>query len=315
MYGMNGEQYMYDVIIIGGGPAGMTAALYCLRTGKTVLILENKGFGGQITYSHQIDNYPGLKGISGNEFADNLLEQVMSFGVETEFATAERIIDSEIEKIVIADGEKYTCKSIIIATGVKARRLMTDGEEKYTGYGVSYCAICDGAFYKNESVAVVGGGNSAIQEALFLSAYCSKVYVIHRRDIFRAQKSLLASIKEKDNIEIVPDNVVTSIEGDQYVNKINLNNIKTGEKKYLDVKGVFIAIGREPDTKIFKDIIKLDENGYILSDNNCETDIKGIFAAGDCRAKEIRQLTTAVSDGSIAAIKACEYIDKTNHTT
>ena len=299
---------MYDIIIIGGGPAGLTAALYAQRAGKTALVLEGSGFGGQIVYTSCVENYPGQKAMSGAEFADSLVEQVLAVGASVEFETAVELRDGDI-KTVITDSNEYTAKSVIIAAGVKHRRLGLDGEDALIGSGISFCAVCDGAFYKGKRVAVVGGGNTAFEDALYLSDIAEKVYLIHRRDGFRAENRIVKRAQEKENIHFILDAAVTHVHGSPILDGIEVTNLKTGVKTLLDVNGLFVAIGQMPQNDIFKTVIELDENGYIRSGESCTTNVPGIFAAGDCRTKSFRQLTTAVSDGTVAALAACEYID------
>lgn len=301
---------MTDIIIIGGGTAGMSAAIYALRAGKSVLILEKEAFGGQIIYSHRVENYPGISRISGNDFASALFDQATDLGAEVSLEKAEKIIDLGKTKKVITDDGEHECKSVIIASGVKSRKLGAKGEEDLTGSGVSYCAVCDGAFYKDEDVAVIGGGNTALQDAVWLSGYCSKVYVIHRRDEFRGENSLVNALKAKDNVEFILSHVVEEIEGTDSVIGIKIKSTVTGEISRLDVKGVFVAVGQVPDNRAFEDTAELDGQGFIASDESCMTKTAGVFTAGDCRTKKVRQLTTAAADGATAALAACDYIDR-----
>jgi len=294
---------MYDIIVIGGGPAGLTAALYALRAEKSVLVLEGSGFGGQIVYTPKVENFPGTLSMSGAEFADKLVEQVLSLGGEVEFEKVLEIKDGEI-KTVITDSGEHTAKSIIIATGVKNRPLGVEGEEKLIGRGLSFCAVCDGAFYKGKTVAVVGGGNTAIEDAIYLSALASKVYLIHRRQEFRAEPRLVKELHEKANIELVLDSTVSGFLKEDRLNGIEVTNKITQEKREILIDGIFVAVGQIPQNKIFEGIVDLDEYGYIIAGEDCKTSAKGIFAAGDCRTKSVRQLTTAVGDGTVAAIAA-----------
>ncbi len=292
---------MYDVIVIGGGPAGLTAALYALRAEKTVLVLEGSGFGGQIVYAQTVENFPGTAQMSGAGFADALLEQVLSAGGVVEFETVKGIKDGE-EKTVITENNEYKAKSVIVATGVKHRRLGAVGEEEHIGRGVSFCALCDGAFFKGKTVTVVGGGNTALEDAIYLADVAEKVYLVHRRDEFRAEKRVVRELKEKKNIEPVLDSVVTNIVGDNMVSEIEISNVKSGEKEILKTDGVFIAVGQTPQNTIFEGLLELDNDGYIIAGEDCRTNVDGIFAAGDCRTKTVRQLTTAVADGTVAAV-------------
>ncbi len=294
----------YDIIIIGAGTAGLTAAIYAARAGKKVLILENEGIGGQISTSPKVENYPGFFEISGMEFSDRLYEQASALGVELELDKAEKITDNGNSKTVKTEYSEFTCKAVIIATGVKHRHLGIDAEEKYMGRGVSYCAVCDGAFYKGKDVAVVGGGNSAVQSAIMLSNICNKVYLIHRRDEFRCEKKLSDEVRAIENVELVLNSTVKDLRGDGKLATILTEN-KTGEIKEINAEGLFVLVGQIPENSAFADLITLDESGYIVAGEDCKTNVDGIFAAGDCRTKAIRQLTTAAADGSVSALAAC----------
>ena len=280
---------MYDVIIIGAGPAGMTSALYLLRANKKVLLLEEKVYGGQIINANLVENYPGIPNISGFDFATNLFNQIKELGIDYK---NEKVISIKDNK-VITSNNSYECKKIIIATGVVNRKLGI--EQEYIGKGVSYCATCDGNFYKNKIVAVVGGGNTALEDALYLSNICERVYLIHRRDTFKGEIKYLEEVKNKSNVEIITDSNVIKLNGDHLLESITLDNGNT-----INVSGLFIAIGQIPNNEIFSSIIEL-EDGYIKSNDGVHTTNKDIYVAGDARKKELRQLTTAVSDGSIAA--------------
>lgn len=298
---------MHDIIIIGAGTAGMTAAIYALRAGKSVLILESENFGGQITYTPKVENYPGIKQISGSEFATNLYEQADSLGANWDLATVQGIKDCGNYKIVITDTGEYQCKAVIIATGVKPRKLGLEREDEYMGEGVCYCAVCDGAFFANQTVAVVGGGNTALTDALFLSNYCKKVYLIHRRQEFSAELALVNQIKNKQNIKTIMQTNITKLIGEQFLSGIEIVDTQ-GNAKTLEIAALFVAVGHISNNQPFKDYIDLDSQGFILA-NGCKTSKAGVFAAGDCRKKELRQLTTAVSDGAIAGILAAQYVD------
>lgn len=291
---------MYDIIIIGAGPAGLTAAIYALRANKKVLVLEAKTYGGQIVNASNIENYPGIKSISGFDFSTNLYNQVKDLGGEIKIETVININD---KKEVTTNKDKYNTKAIIIATGSNNRKLNIDKEEDFIGKGVSYCATCDGAFYKDKDVMVVGGGNTALEDSLYLSNIVNKVYLVHRRDEFRGENKFVEEIKSKDNIELVLNSTIKSINGSDTLESIDVidkdNNITN-----IKVNGLFIAIGQEPKNEIFKNIINIDSNGYIETNDGVHTNINGIYVAGDCRNKDLRQLTTAVSDGSIAATTA-----------
>ena len=299
---------MYDIGIIGGGTAGMTAAVYGQRAGKKTLIIEGGAFGGQITSSPNVENYPGIASVSGSEFSMNLLDQATKLGADTVTEQVTGIRDEDGQKVIVTAGKEYPCKSIIVATGVAHRHLGAPGEERLTGAGVSYCATCDGMFFRGREVAVVGGGSTALQDAEFLSNYCKKVYLIHRRDEFRGEDSIVKRLREKENVEFILSATVKEIVGDDVVEKLILNHKKTGEESELPVSGVFVAVGQIPKNEMFADVVKLDAGGFILAAEDCVTSHPGIFAAGDCRTKEVRQLTTAAADGAVAALAACKYI-------
>ena len=298
---------MYDIIIIGGGPAGLTAALYACRANKKTLVIEKETFGGQITFSPKVENIPGFISLTGNEFAEKLVEQVLEQGADVESCEAIEIRDGEI-KIVVTDDGEFQGKSVIIATGAKHRMLGIDGEERYVGEGISFCAVCDGAFYKNKTVAVVGGGNSALQEAILLSDTAKKVYVVQNLDFFTGEKKLVEQLEKLENVEIILGVTVDSFVGDNELEGIVIKN-SAGETRKLELDGLFVAIGLIPQNEAFKNVVKLDVRGYAEVDESCETETKGIFVAGDCRTKKIRQVTTAAADGAIAALAACDYVD------
>ena len=290
---------MYDIIIIGAGPAGLTAAIYGARANKKVLVLEALSYGGAIINTPNIENYPVEENISGFDFATKLYNQVINLGVEVKFEKVLKINNNEVE----TNKSKYNTKTIIIATGLNNRKLLLPNEDELIGKGISYCATCDGAFFKGKDVAVVGGGNTALEDALYLSDICNKVYLIHRRNEFRADSITVNKILEKDNIEILYDSVVTKIDGNNHLENIEINN-----NKELNIDGLFIAIGKIP-TIDFIDIEKTEE-GYIKSDELCHTNIENVFVAGDIRNKSLRQLVTATNDGAIAATEAIKYINK-----
>ena len=298
---------MYDIIIIGGGPAGLTAALYACRANKKTLVIEKETFGGQITFSPKVENIPGFISLTGNEFAEKLVEQVLEQGADVESCEAIEIRDGEIKTVVTDDGE-FQGKSVIIATGAKHRMLGIDGEERFVGEGISFCAVCDGAFYKNKTVAVVGGGNSALQEAILLSDTAKKVYVVQNLDFFTGEKKLVEQLEKLENVEIILGVTVDSFVGDNELEGIVIKN-SAGETRKLELDGLFVAIGLIPQNEAFKNVVKLDGRGYAEVDESCETETKGIFVAGDCRTKKIRQVTTAAADGAIAALSACDYVD------
>lgn len=300
---------MYDIIVIGGGPAGLTAALYALRADKRVLVLEGTGFGGQIVYTHAVENFPGIRRISGAEFADALLDQVMAAGGDVEFDSVTGIKDGDI-KTVITETTAYTARAVIVATGVRHRLLGIDGENELTGNGISFCAVCDGAFYTGRRVAVVGGGNAAVEDALYLADIAEKVYIVHRRSEFRAEERLVRIMKSRENIEPVLSSTVSRLLEENGLAGAEVTNSENGEKRILVIDGLFVAVGQIPQNGIFEGLLKLDKDGYISADEDCRTNVRGIFAAGDCRTKAVRQLTTAAADGASAAIAACEYIQE-----
>lgn len=303
---------MYDVIVIGAGTAGMTAGIYARRAGKKVLIIEGKNYGGQIINTPEVENYPGISKVSGFTFANNLYNQTRELGTEFKFEEVIRIQNNSGYKVVVTNKTKYQGKTVIIATGAKNRPLGVNNEDKLTGAGVSYCATCDGAFFRGKDVAVVGGGNTALEDALFLSDYCNLVYVVHRRNEFRGEKGLTDILKEKGNVKFVFDSVVKSIKGEQSVEGLEILNVKKNTLSEIKVQGAFIAIGQMPDNEKFSDMVELDGKGYIKADETCTTNTEGVFVAGDCRTKQVRQLTTAASDGAVAALAACSYINKIN---
>ncbi len=304
---------MNDIIVIGAGPAGMTAALYALRADKSVLLLEKENFGGQITYSPKLENYPSVMEISGSAFAEQMLEQVMAHGASIELAEATKIIDHNTYKTVCTEYGDFDAKAVIIATGSKHRHLGLDGEEALIGSGISFCAVCDGSFFSGKKVAVIGGGNTALQEAVMLSDLCSEVVIVQNLSVMTGEKKLLQILASKPNVSMIFDTIVTSLEDNNgELCAINLKNTTTEEASRLELDGMFIAIGQKPENDAFADITKLNEYGYIISDENCLTDTEGVFVAGDCRTKKIRQLTTAAADGAVAALAACRYIDGLN---
>ena len=300
---------MHDIIVIGAGPAGLTAALYALRADKTVLVLEKATFGGQITYSPQIENYPGFATMSGNEFAEKLIDQVIGQGAEIEMETVTGIRDNGETKTVITEDGEHEAKAVIIATGVKHRQTGLPNENELVGEGVSYCAVCDGAFFKGQTVAVLGGGNSALQEAVLLSEGCAKVYVIQNLDYFTGEARLVEKLKSKDNVEFIMGTVISALNGNGSLESLTLRKEADGSESKLEVNGLFVAIGLIPNNSAFAEIAGLDDWGYIDSDESCVTKTAGVFVAGDCRKKQIRQITTAAADGSVAALAACRYID------
>ena len=300
---------MYDIIVIGAGPAGLTAALYARRANKSVLVLEKGAFGGQITYSPRVENIPGFESVTGNEFAEALVAQVLAQGAEIEPAEALAIIDGEY-KTVVCDSGNYDCRAVIIATGAKHRLPGIEGEGKYIGNGISFCAVCDGAFYEGKTVAVLGGGNSAMQEALLLSDLCQQVYVIQNLDTLTGEQKLRDQLEERENVTVILGTVITALHGEGEINAITVHTEEVDLDMDIDIDGLFIAIGLEPQNAPFAEHIKLNSFGYADSDESCTTDTVGIFVAGDCRQKRIRQVATAASDGAVAALAACDYIDE-----
>jgi len=303
---------IYDVIIIGGGPAGLTAGLYTSRARLKSLLIE-KGFaGGLVTTIDWVENYPGFdEGISGVELSQRMERQAKKFGLETVQGSVKEIyVHDEIKRIVLEEGNVYESKTVILATGANPGLLKVEGEEKYRGRGVSYCATCDGAFFRGKKIAVVGGGNSAVQEALFLTKLAEVVYIVHRRDQLRATKIIQERAFANSSIKFIWNSLVEKIEGDDTVHALFLKNVKTGEVSRLEVEGVFIYVGYNPSTGFLKGIVKLDEDNYILTDEDMSTSVPGIFAAGDVRAKPLKQITTAVGDGATAAVSSEKYISQ-----
>ena len=288
----------------------MTAAIYGQRAGKRTVIIEAMNYGGQITSSPNVENYPGIASVSGAEFSMNLLDQAMKLGAETELEQVTGIREEDGIKVIETEGKEYPCRTVIIATGVTHRHLGLEKEDKLVGAGVSYCATCDGAFFKGRDVAVIGGGNTALQDAEFLSNYCNKVYLVHRRDEFRGEAGMVEPLKRKENVEFVLSATVKELVGEHVVEGLVLNNKKTGEDFQISVSGVFAAIGQVPENQAFAGLVRLDESGFVEASEDCVTSCEGIFAAGDCRTKEVRQLTTAAADGAVAALAACKYIGR-----
>lgn len=300
---------MYDIVIIGAGPAGLSAAIYGQRAGKKTLLIDAKGFGGQIINTPEVENYPGIKKVSGLELATNLYEQATELGAEIVYEKAVGIEDTGASKKVKTESAVYETKSVIIATGAKNRPMGLENEEKYTGAGVSYCATCDGAFFRGRDVAVIGGGNTALEDAEVLSGIADKVYLIHRRDQFRGEEANVKRLREKDNVEFVLNSVPVELVGDTMISGLKVKNVKTEEVITLLVQGVFVAIGQMPDNKDFADVAGLNDKGYVAAGEDCLTATPGIFTAGDCRTKKVRQLATAAADGAVAALAAVEYIN------
>ena len=298
----------YDIAIVGGGPAGMTAALYAARAGKSVVLFEGEMLGGQILPTRKIENYPALPEVDGYTFAEGLTKQITALGVAIVYAAVAKVEKAEGGFTLQTSGEVYNSSALILATGLKHRKLGLKGEEALIGRGISFCATCDGMFFRKKEVAVVGGGNTAVQDALVLSEYCSRVYLIHRRAELRAEKSLAEQMMAKENIEFIGETVIEELEGEDSLQSLTLRNVSSGAVEYLPVAALFEAIGQHPQNAAFADLVDLDEDGYFLTDNECRTSCPGVFAAGDACRKSVRQLTTAVSDGTVAALSAVEYL-------
>ncbi len=301
---------MYDIVIVGAGPAGLTAAIYARRAGKSVLLLDKGAFGGQITFSPKVENYPGFESVSGTELADCMVEQAPSQGADVEVETVTGIRRENGSYLVVTEeGSEYTAGAVILACGAKHRHLGLEHEERFIGDGISFCAVCDGAFYKNKTVALVGGGNSALQEAILLSETAEKVYVIQNLDFLTGEKRLEEILRSRGNVEIICSTVVSAIADTPVFQSITLKNLATQETRELEVAGMFVAIGLVPENGAFAEWADLDPVGYFDSGEDCVTKTAGIFVAGDCRKKGVRQVTTATADGATAAIAACRYLD------
>jgi len=299
----------YDIAVVGAGPAGMTAALYAARAGKSVLLLESGMYGGQIVQSRTVENYPGAPEINGAELAMKMMEPLSAMGIEPTYGRVSAVRKTEQGFLLETDAGEHSAKAVILATGVDHRRLEVPGEERLIGGGVSFCATCDGMLFRGREVAVVGGGNTAVQDALVLAELCSRVYLIHRRDAFRAEARLVERMKSNPKIECVTDTVVTEMKGSARLEALALKNLKSGEERLLSVAGVFLAVGNVSQNEAVRGIAELDEGGFVITDVDCRTSQKGLFAAGDCRQKKVRQLTTATADGTVAALSAVEYLD------
>lgn len=298
---------MYDIIIIGAGPAGLTAAVYARRSGKTVLVLEKASFGGQMTYSPKIENFPSEISVSGSELADKMLEQALAQGAEIELEEAVSVEKSSSGFTVVTDFSRYESKAVIIAAGAEHRRLGVPGEDNLIGKGISFCAVCDGAFYSGKDVMVIGGGNSAAVEAQLLADICKSVTVVQNLPFLTAEKASAAALMEKPNVEVLYSSEVKGFKGEEILTGVLVE--VSGEEKLFTPDGVFVAVGLAPENKIFEGLARLDDHGYIAADESCVTDTRGVFVAGDCRTKSVRQIATAAADGAVAAIQACKYID------
>lgn len=301
---------MYDVLIVGGGPAGLTAAVYALRAGKTVLVIEKAGFGGQIAFSPKVENIPGTIQISGAEFSEKLIEQAMNLGAEVELETVTALEkQGDVFRVSTEDGNVFEGRSVILATGVKHRMLGLPGEEELVGKGISFCAVCDGAFYEGQDTAMIGGGNSALQEALLLSEVCNHVTVVQNLADFTGEKKLAEALLEKKNVTVHFSTLVDGYltDGEQLTG-LRIRNDVTGEVQELKVDGAFLAVGLMPENEAFAAFADLNDWGYFDSAEDCVTKTEGLFVAGDCRSKRIRQVTTAAADGAVAAMAACRYL-------
>ena len=302
---------MHDVIVIGGGPAGMTAALYALRNGKSALVIEKAGFGGQITHSPKVENYPGTLSMSGNEFAERTLDQILAQGADIEVETVTDVLDGGNGWLVLTEeGNTFEGRAVVIATGVKHRMLGLPGEEDLVGEGISFCAVCDGDFYAGQTVCVAGGGNSALQEAILLSEKCKEVIMLQDLPTFTGESRLQDVLFSRDNVRGITNTKIVGLatEGGELTG-VDIESRETGERERIACDGLFVAIGLIPENGPFADLADLNSWGYFDSDERCVTRTPGIFVAGDCRSKQIRQLTTAVADGATAALAACRYID------
>jgi len=306
---------MYDIIIIGAGPAGLTAAVYARRANKSVLLLDKGAFGGQITFSPKVENYPGFESISGSQLADYMVEQALSQGAEVEVEAAvgiELSPDGITKTVITEDGNRYDAYAVIIATGARHRHLGLPNEEKFIGEGISFCAVCDGAFYKDKTVALIGGGNSALQEAILLSETCKKVIVVQNLDFLTGEKQLQDIIAGRENIEVITGHIVAEIPDGDALHAVVIESVATKERQTLTVDGMFVAIGLVPENTPFKSHIDLDQWGYADAGEDCLTRTPGVYVAGDCRRKGVRQVTTATADGAVSAVAACRYIDGLN---
>ena len=301
---------MHDIIIVGGGPAGLTAAIYGLRAGKSVLVIEKNGFGGQIAYSPKVENIPGTILISGAEFADKLTEQAMNLGADVELENVIRVENGQIKRVYTEEGNCFEAKAVILAVGVKHRMLGLPGEEELVGNGISFCAGCDGAFYAGQDVAMIGGGNSALQEALLLSEVCRKVTVVQNLAFFTGEKKLADALTAKDNVDVIFSAVVTEyLSENGSLTGLRIRS-ESGEEQVLKLDGAFLAVGLVPENDAFASLAELNDWGYFASGEDCTTQTPGVFVAGDCRSKSIRQVTTAAGDGAVAAMAACRYLDR-----
>ena len=299
---------MTDIIIIGAGPAGLTAAIYARRAAKSVLVLEAMSYGGQIINTPDIENYPVAAHISGFDFATKVYNQAKELGATFKFQRAVEIRDNGDSKTVVTPKGEYEARAVIIATGSENRKLGVENEDKLVGRGISYCATCDGAFFRNKTVAVVGGGNTALEDALYLADIAQQVYLIHRRDSFRGEEATVSRLQERENVTFVLNSQVTKLNADKKLESVEVTD-KAGNTRTLAVSGLFVAVGRIPENQNFASVIELDGAGYAIAAENCRTKTPGVFVAGDNRVKDVRQLVTATADGAVAATEAVKYIN------
>ena len=299
----------YDIVIVGAGPAGLTAAIYARRASKSVLVLEAKAWGGQIINTPDIENYPVVAHISGADYANRLYEQATALGAQVKLEKVTGLEDRGKVKLVRTAQAEYEAGAVILATGSENRKLGVDREQELTGKGVSYCATCDGNFFRKRDVAVVGGGNTALEDALYLAELANKVYLIHRRDSFRGEEATVARLREKENVEFVFNATVTALLGEKRLSGVEVTDKLSGEKRTLEVKGLFVAVGRIPENESFRALVEIDQAGYAVAGENCHTKVPGVFVAGDNRTKELRQLVTAAADGAVAATEAVKYLN------
>ena len=303
---------MYDIIVVGGGPAGMTAALYAQRNGKSALVIEKQGFGGQITHSPRVENYPGTLSMSGNEFADRLLEQILAQGAEIELENVQEVKDEgNVKTVLTEEGNTYTARAVILANGVKHRMLGLEGEQDLVGEGISFCAVCDGDFYSGQTVCVAGGGNSALQEAVLLSEKCKEVIILQDLPRCTGEQKLQDVLFARQNVKVLTSVKLTRLLTENgSLAGVEIKHRETRKSQIILCQGLFIAIGLIPENEAFRSAAQLDRYGYFASDESCLTKTPGLFVAGDCRSKSLRQLTTAVSDGANAAMAAIRWIDQ-----
>lgn len=302
------QEKIHELIIVGSGPAGLTAAIYAARAELNPIMIDKGMAGGQILNTYEIDNYPGIPDLSGPELAMKMHEHAMKYNVESVFdEVLELKIDGDIKEVVTG-GNTYKAKTVMLSTGAQWRELGVKGEDTFKGKGVSYCATCDGAFFRDKTVAVIGGGDVAVEDAIYLARFCKKVYLVHRRDELRAVKVLQKKLFETEKVEIIWDSVLEEIKGDEIVTGMDLLNKKTGEKSSIDLDGVFIAIGTVPNSQLLRDKVETDQGGYIVTDENCQTSVPGVFAIGDVRKKSLRQVITAAADGATAVYGAEQHI-------